>query len=993
MEKNLQVPKAVKRRHGPKKLFLSRLSTDSDSGTQGRLRSSSSESDFKYSDNGHSSWNTKNSDKSTAATCKQSGLPETAVNQSGGENNQSSTSHIEENQSSLDLLASFASPKHNRVESLSAMSLPDDLRLSFSEIEESSLHLDDLDLTCSPKVDRSNLDQNDSDLQRMISSSSDKGGKNEQSVKLTDISHLSSEFKKERDDNEGNESAKGDGQVDDGITWDDLVTWGVDAQQVSTVGSTGEVQPRKKSISRQRANKNKHMENVSCQVCGDLAAGFYCGAFICEACKKFYMRAYKQDKLKYVCLRDKKCVITKESRVQCQYCRYQKCVALNMYIPKQGENEMSKDMQMSDIPCRVCSAPSSGFHFGAITCEGCKGFFRRMAKEREPERYQCNKKGDCEINMVTRNLCKACRYRACLRAGMSVEGSRIGRQPNSVKHAISMELKQGKPENPNFYLVSVKEEPSENSVDFLNDGEKNDIFSFWNSNSNGPDSQHQNYNDQSPSYNNMFNVSSACTTQQVTNNISMKQQEASYSQSQIMSATSPTSVMSLSPSPVVSPHSTVPGNPHERYSSSSQSPVGVDNYSRKRSMTDNGVPVSRQQCTPPPGNTNQGFQVPAKAPPPHLNSSGKNSSQALVFTPSPVSQFFTVSSSPSVNSQSPTLPPKQSTNPNMRLPGYSSGQLMSHSPVDSHRSPTAMSSPSHVSSFSPTIDKRPRLSDSNIPQGKDMDNFISRIVEAGKCLQLLNYRVFDTDVNPTTSMNVDEIKALFKSQYMDPRAGNTITSKVDISIFSTRESTWNYMMTNFHHNTYITIRFAKLVPGFKSLSLNDQVKLIQSSIYPIELLNMSKVFDPATRKYNYFTYTKEEEDIMMEQFPMLRVFQEHFLHVGEMVTSFHFTDEEFAILSALLLFPAEINGLENPKAVEDLQSQMSAALQYYEEKTFPDGLTRYGILLVRVAELVQCLLQHNLAIGLLLTHNPTIKVPQLFHELIIESIKEGQKTC
>ena len=57
------------------------------------------------------------------------------------------------------------------------------------------------------------------------------------------------------------------------------------------------------------------------------------------------------------------------------------------------------------------------------------------------------------------------------------------------------------------------------------------------------------------------------------------------------------------------------------------------------------------------------------------------------------------------------------------------------------------------------------------------------------------------------------------------------------------------------------------------MSLNDQVKLIQSSIYPIELLNMSKVFDPVTKKYNYFTYTEEEEMIMMEQFPMLRVFQ------------------------------------------------------------------------------------------------------------------------
>lgn len=51
------------------------------------------------------------------------------------------------------------------------------------------------------------------------------------------------------------------------------------------------------------------------------------------------------------------------------------------------------------------------------------------------------------------------------------------------------------------------------------------------------------------------------------------------------------------------------------------------------------------------------------------------------------------------------------------------------------------------------------------------------------------------------------------------------------------------------------------------------MKLIQSSIYPIELLMMSEVYDASTKKYNFFTYTKEEEAIILEQFPMLRVFQ------------------------------------------------------------------------------------------------------------------------
>ena len=62
---------------------------------------------------------------------------------------------------------------------------------------------------------------------------------------------------------------------------------------MSTVGSSGEVLKQKKTVSPRRSSKNKHMENVSCQVCGDMAAGFYCGAFICEACKVQSMLFYK----------------------------------------------------------------------------------------------------------------------------------------------------------------------------------------------------------------------------------------------------------------------------------------------------------------------------------------------------------------------------------------------------------------------------------------------------------------------------------------------------------------------------------------------------------------------------------------------------------------------------------------------------------------------------------------------------------------------------
>ena len=71
------------------------------------------------------------------------------------------------------------------------------------------------------------------------------------------------------------------------------------------------------------------------------------------------------------------------------------------------------------FPCSVCKAPSSGVHFGAITCEGCKGFFRRSIKERAPERYKCMDHGNCEVSVATRNMCRYCRFQRCLQAGMS----------------------------------------------------------------------------------------------------------------------------------------------------------------------------------------------------------------------------------------------------------------------------------------------------------------------------------------------------------------------------------------------------------------------------------------------------------------------------------------------------------------------------------------------------------------------------------------------
>ncbi|CAF3388243.1 unnamed protein product [Rotaria sp. Silwood1] len=170
-----------------------------------------------------------------------------------------------------------------------------------------------------------------------------------------------------------------------------------------------------------------------CQVCGENASGWHCGSITCEACKKFFLRSVNGEYLKYKCIRDKKCIITRTTRTQCQYCRYSKCIAIGMKIIEESSNPKIEEI-FKEIPCAVCQSASSGIHFGATTCE--VRFFRRMIKERIPQHYKCSEKNNCEVNAITRNMCRACRFRKCLVAGMSIEGSRIGRQSNLFKHKM-----------------------------------------------------------------------------------------------------------------------------------------------------------------------------------------------------------------------------------------------------------------------------------------------------------------------------------------------------------------------------------------------------------------------------------------------------------------------------------------------------------------------------------------------------------------------------
>ena len=66
-----------------------------------------------------------------------------------------------------------------------------------------------------------------------------------------------------------------------------------------------------------------------CAVCGDTAACQHYGVRTCEGCKGFFKRTVQKG-AKYACLGTKDCIVDKRRRNRCQFCRFQKCLAVGM---------------------------------------------------------------------------------------------------------------------------------------------------------------------------------------------------------------------------------------------------------------------------------------------------------------------------------------------------------------------------------------------------------------------------------------------------------------------------------------------------------------------------------------------------------------------------------------------------------------------------------------------------------------------------------------
>ncbi|KAM3825404.1 steroidogenic factor 1 [Vipera latastei] len=86
--------------------------------------------------------------------------------------------------------------------------------------------------------------------------------------------------------------------------------------------------------------------------------------------------------------------------------------------------DYSYDEDLDEL-CPVCGDKVSGYHYGLLTCESCKGFFKRTVQNNK--HYTCTETQNCKIDKTQRKRCPYCRFQKCLAVGMRLEAVRADR--------------------------------------------------------------------------------------------------------------------------------------------------------------------------------------------------------------------------------------------------------------------------------------------------------------------------------------------------------------------------------------------------------------------------------------------------------------------------------------------------------------------------------------------------------------------------------------
>eukprot|EP00062_Callorhinchus_milii_P026159 gi/632987949/ref/XP_007882839.1/ PREDICTED: nuclear receptor subfamily 1 group D member 1 [Callorhinchus milii] len=160
---------------------------------------------------------------------------------------------------------------------------------------------------------------------------------------------------------------------------------------------------------------------------------------------------------------------------------------------------------------------------------------------------------------------------------------------------------------------------------------------------------------------------------------------------------------------------------------------------------------------------------------------------------------------------------------------------------------------------------------------------------------------------------------------------------------------WEDFSLSFTPAVKEVVEFAKLIPGFKELSQQDQVTLLKAGAFEVLMVRFASLFNMKEQTVTFISgtaYSVSElrgmgmGDLLNSMFDF-----------SEKLASLHLSEEELGLFTAVVLVSADRSGIENSNSVEQLQETLIRALRALVIRNNPTEASRFTKLLLKLPDL------------------------------------------
>ncbi|XP_054882949.1 peroxisome proliferator-activated receptor gamma isoform X1 [Poeciliopsis prolifica] len=177
--------------------------------------------------------------------------------------------------------------------------------------------------------------------------------------------------------------------------------------------------------------------------------------------------------------------------------------------------------------------------------------------------------------------------------------------------------------------------------------------------------------------------------------------------------------------------------------------------------------------------------------------------------------------------------------------------------------------------------------------------------------------------------------------------------------------------------------FAKSIPGFIDLDLNDQVTLLKYGVIEVLIIMMSPLMNKDGTLISYGQIFMTREFLKSLRKPFCQMMEPKF-EFGVKFNTLELDDSDMALFLAVIILSGDRPGLLNVKPIEQLQETVLHSLELQLKLSHPDSLQLFAKLLQKMTDLRQIVTDHVHLIELL----KKTEVDMLLHPLLQEIMKD-----